>query len=142
MNNPAKTFLKQYTALKEQYKSIQREMAERRECLTNTTAPMDGDAVQSSSGDRMASVIASIIDSEVDLAETAREIERSLRDILAAIGSVQDSMQKAVLTLRYVEGLDWISVSERINYEISNTYIIHGRALVEVNKWLEGRHDI
>lgn len=142
MNNPAKAFLRRYTALRAQYESIQRDMDAKRECLTSITAPIGGDSVQSSTSDRMASVIASIIDSETDLAETASQIERSLREILAAIGSVQDSMQKAVLTLRYVEGLDWISVSERINYEISNTYIIHGRALVEVNKWLEGRHDI
>lgn len=140
MNNPAKTFLKQYTALQAQYDSIKRDMAKRRECLTSISAPMGGDAVQSSSSDRMASVIASIIDSEVDLAETARQIERTLREILDAIASVPDAMQKTVLTLRYVEGLDWIKVSERINYEISNTYIIHGRALVEVNKWMEGRH--
>ena len=139
MNNPAKTFLKQYTALQAQYDSIQRDMAARRECLTSITAPIGGDAVQSSASDRMASVIASIIDSEVDLAETAREIERSLKEILAAIASVPDAVQRTVLTLRYIEGLDWIKVAERVNYENSNTYIIHGRALVEINKWLEGR---
>ena len=140
MNNPAKTFLKQYMALQAQYDSIKRDMAKRRECLTSISAPIGGDAVQSSSSDRMASVIASIIDSEVDLAETARQIEKTLREILEAIASVPDAMQKTVLTLRYVEGLDWIKVSERINYEISNTYIIHGRALVEVNKWMNAHN--
>ena len=139
MNNPAKIWLKRYTALKSQYDSIQRDMAKRRECLTSISAPIGGDAVQSSSSDRMASVIASIIDSEEDLAETAREIERSLREILEAISSVPDATQRAVLTLRYVEGLDWIRVAERVNYEISNTYIIHGRALEAVNRWLDER---
>lgn len=139
MNNPAKIWLKRYTALKSQYDSIQRDMANRRECLTSISAPIGGDAVQSSSSDRMASVIASIIDSEEDLAETAREIERSLREILEAIASVPDATQRAVLTLRYVEGLDWIRVAERVNYEISNTYIIHGRALEAVNRWLDER---
>lgn len=139
MNNPAKIWLKRYTALKSQYDSIQRDMAKRRECLTSISAPIGGDAVQSSSSDRMASVIASIIDSEEDLAETAREIERSLREILEAIASVPDATQRAVLTLRYVEGLDWIRVAERVNYEISNTYIIHGRALEAVNRWLDER---
>lgn len=139
MNNPAKIWLKRYTALKSQYDSIQRDMAKRRECLTSISAPIGGDAVQSSSSDRMASVIASIIDSEEDLAETARQIERSLREILEAIASVPDATQRAVLTLRYVEGLDWIRVAERVNYEISNTYIIHGRALEAVNRWLDER---
>lgn len=139
MNNPAKIWLKRYTALKSQYDSIQRDMAKRRECLTSISVPIGGDAVQSSSSDRMASVIASIIDSEEDLAETAREIERSLREILEAIASVPDATQRAVLTLRYVEGLDWIRVAERVNYEISNTYIIHGRALEAVNRWLDER---
>ena len=67
------------------------------------------------------------------------EINDRIREILAAIDSVPDEMEKTVLTLRYIEGLDWITISERIAYEISNTYIIHGRALVEVNRWLKGK---
>jgi hypothetical protein len=46
-------------------------------------------------------------------------------------------MQKTVLMLRYVEGLDWISISEKISYEERQTFIIHGRALWTVRKWLE-----
>lgn len=139
MNNPAKTFLKQYTALQAQYDSIKRDMAKRRECLTSISAPMGGDAVQSSSSDQMASVIASIIDSEVDLAETARQIEKTLREILEAIASVPDATQRAILTLRYVEGLDWLEVSGHVHYAERQTYYFHGLALIEINKWLERR---
>ena len=62
-----------------------------------------------------------------------------MQEVMAAINSVPDEMQKTVLTMRYVEGLNWIKISENIGYEISNTYVLHGRGLVHVNKWLKGR---
>jgi DNA-directed RNA polymerase specialized sigma24 family protein len=84
----------------------------------------------------MAEDVARIVDDEESLGDALAEIARKLKEILMAIESVPDEMQKTVLTLRYIEGLDWLPIAERIGYEISNTYIIHGRALVEVNKWL------
>lgn len=136
-NNPAKVFLARYRAIKVRYESILREMEHRREELTSITAPIRDDPVQSSgSPDRMAEALARIIDAEAELYATKAELDTALVEILEAIASVPDEMQKAVLTLRYVEGLDWIRVAERINYEISNTYIIHGKGLLEVNRYL------
>jgi DNA-directed RNA polymerase specialized sigma24 family protein len=79
------------------------------------------------------------VDAEDALKPALDEIGREVSRIMAAIESVPDEMGKTVLTLRYIEGLDWLKISESIGYEISNTYIIHGRALVAVNRWLESR---
>jgi hypothetical protein len=54
---------------------------------------------------------------------------------------VQDETQRAVLTMRYIEGLDWIRISENIHYGERQTFVVHGRALVEVNRWLEGKKE-
>ena len=89
--------------------------------------------------DRMAEDVARIVDAEEALTAEIAEISKRLAEILEAIASVPDEMQKTVLTLRYIEGLDWLAISERISYEISNTYILHGKALVHVNEWLRKR---
>lgn len=139
-DNPAKRFLRGYRALLLRRESLLREIERLRESLTGITAPLKDDPVQGSgAADRMADTVARIVDAEEALAPALTEINAHIREIMAAIDSVPDEMGKTVLTLRYIEGLDWIAISERIGYEISNTYIIHGRALVSVNKWMEGR---
>ena len=117
--------------------SLLREIERRRESATSITAKIKSDIVKGGgSHDRMADDVARIVDTEEELTEEIAEIGKRLADILEAIRSVHNEMQKTVLTLRYIEGLDWLAISERIGYEISNTYIIHGRALVGINDWL------
>lgn len=136
-DNPAKRFLRGYRALLVRRDSLLREIERRRESATGTTVRLKEINVQSGGAyDRMAEDVARIVDDEESLGDALAEIARKLKEILMAIESVPDEMQKTVLTLRYIEGLDWLPIAERIGYEISNTYIIHGRALVEVNKWL------
>ena len=109
-----------------------------RESLTSITAPIKDDPVQTSGQqDRMSATIAKIIDAEAGYDETVQRIVVEQQRILDAIASVPDATQQAVLTLRYVEGLDWLSVADRIGYEERQTFVIHGRALAEVKKWLE-----
>lgn len=138
-DNPAKRFLRGYRALLLRQESLLREIERRRESATGTTVRLKPIQVQggSSAYDRMAEDVARIVDAEESSAETLMEINKKLKEILMAIESVPDEMQKTVLTLRYIEGLDWLGISERIGYEIANTYIIHGRALIHVNKWLK-----
>ena len=89
--------------------------------------------------DRMADTVAKIADMEASISGEADKVSAALDGVLAAIRAVPDQTQRTVLTLRYVEGLDWISVQERVGYERTQVYVIHGRALVAVNEWLRGQ---
>ena len=136
-DNPAKRFLRGYRALLLRRESLLREIERLRESLTGITAPLKDDPVQGSgAADRMADTVARIVDAEEALEPALSEINGKIKEIMAAIDSVPDEMGKTVLTLRYIEGLDWISVSERISYEERQTFVIHGRALAAVNRWL------
>ena len=140
-DNPAKRFLRGYRALMLRRESLLREIERLRESLTGVTAPLKDDPVQGSgASDRMADTVARIVDAEEALNPALTEINDRIREILAAIDSVPDEMEKTVLTLRYIEGLDWISVSQRISYEERQTFVIHGRALAAVNRWMEKQH--
>lgn len=141
-DNPAKRFLRGYRAMMIRRESLLREIDRRRESATGTTVRLKPIVVTGGAGayDRMAEDVARIVDAEEALTAEIAEISKRLTEILDAIRSVQDEMQKTVLTLRYIEGLDWLAISERIGYEISNTYILHGKALVHVNEWMR-RHN-
>lgn len=137
-DNPAKRFLRGYKALVLRRESLLREIEHMRESITGTTVALKQDVVTGGGpSDRMGATVAKIVDAEEALRPVLAEITASITAIMAAIDSVPDEMQKTVLTLRYIEGLDWISIQERIGYEERQTFVIHGRALVEVNKWLE-----
>lgn len=135
--NPAKIFLRGYKALMIRRESLLREVERMRESLTGTTVQLKRDVVMTSgAADRIGDTVPQIVDAETVIRPELDEINGRIKRIFQAIDSVPDEMQKTILTLRYIEGLDWIAIAERIGYEISNTYIIHGRALVEVNTWL------
>ena len=141
-DNPAKRFLRGYKALILRRDSLLREIERLRESITGTTVALKEDVVSGGGAtDRMGATVAQIVDAEEALKPVLAEITQSVGEIMSAIDSVQDEMQKTVLTLRYIEGLDWLKIQERIGYEERQTFVIHGRALVTVNKWLEGRKD-
>ena len=139
-HNPAKQYLQRYRAARAQYASLCREINDLRESLTGTTVQLRSDVVSGSGpSDRMADTVAKIADMEASISGEADKVSAALDGVLAAIRSVPDQTQRTVLTLRYVEGLDWISVQERVGYERTQVYVIHGRALVAVNEWLRGQ---
>lgn len=137
--NPAKTYLKRYRALLIQRDSLQRSIDAAYERATSCTVRLKPINVSGGGGayDRMAEDVARISDETAQLKAAKERTDRALSEIMSAIQAVPDEMQRTVLLLRYVEGLDWITISERIGYEISNTYILHGRALWSVRRWMD-----
>ena len=141
MNNPAKAYLQRYRAARARYASLCREINDLRESLTGTTVQLKQDVVTGSgASDRLGATVARIVDMESEISGEAAAVAEILSEVLTAIRAVQDETQRAVLTMRYIEGLNWQKIAENIHYEISNTYILHGRALSAVNRWMEKNH--
>lgn len=139
-DNPAKRFLRGYKALILRRDSLLREIERLRESITGTTVALKEDVVSGGgASDRMSATVAQIVDAEEALKPVLAEITQSVGEIMSAIDSVQDEMQKTVLTLRYIECKSWEDIQSLIGYERTQTLVVHGRALVEVNKWLENR---
>lgn len=137
--NPAKTYLRRYRALVVQRDSLQRSIDAAYDRAYSCTQRLKPVHVQGGGGvyDRMAEDVARISDETEQLKAAKERAEAALAEILAAIQAVPDEMQKTVLILRYVEGLDWIKIQEELNYERTQVFVIHGRALWTVRKWME-----
>lgn len=138
-NNPAKAFLRRYLALTGRVDALNIAIEQAMARAFDTGVTIKDVKVLSSPAehDPMARDVCEAVDSCELLYQAKDEAAEALREILTAIDSLEDERQKEVLTLRYIAGLPFLKIKEKINYEEAQMYVIHGRALIGINKWLE-----
>lgn len=138
-DNPAKAFLRRYIALSGRVDALTLAIRQAMERAFNTGVSLREIKVMSSpiEHDPMARDVATAVDSCEILYKCKGEAEAALRDILSAIDSLTDERQKEILTMRYVAGMGFRDIKEKIHYEETQMYVLHGRALIEINKWLD-----
>lgn len=139
--NPAKVFLRRYKSLCGRVDALQRAIDEALARATNTGITLKEVKVLSSPAehDPMARDICNAVDACEILYRYKAEAETALREILAAIDSLKDERQKELLTKRYIVGQGFDGIMAEMHYEKTQMYVIHGRALLEINKWLISR---
>jgi DNA-directed RNA polymerase specialized sigma subunit len=139
--NPAKVFLRRYRALCGRVDALQRAINEAMQRAMNTSITLKEIKVLSSPAehDPMARDIATAVDACEILYAEKEKAQDALREILSAIDALMDERQKEILTRRYINGELFPAIAQAVNYSEPTVYVLHGRALVEVNKWLERR---
>ena len=139
-SNPAKSYLKRYRSILKRADSIRRSIDEAHERAVSVSVSLSADKVSGSGAyDRMAEDVVRAADLCEKLYEQLNAARTALEEILEAIASVPDETQKAVLTMRYVEGKSWEQIQEAIAYEKTQAFVLHGRGLYHVNMWLKQR---
>jgi DNA-directed RNA polymerase specialized sigma24 family protein len=136
--NPAKVFLRRYKALCGRVDALQRAIDDALARATNTGITLKEIKVLSSPAehDPMARDICTAMDACEILYKYKAEAETALREILAAIDSLKDERQKEVLTRRYINGDAFNKICVDMSYSDTQVFVQHGRALLEVNRWL------
>ena len=136
--NPAKVFLRRYKALSGRVDALQRAIDDALARATNTGITLKEIKVLSSPAehDPMARDVCSAVDACDVLYQYKAEAEKALREILTAIDSLKDERQKEVLTRRYINGDEFNKICVDMHYSDTRVFVIHGRALIEVNQWL------
>lgn len=137
--NPAKAFLRRYGALCGRVDALQRAIDQAMERAYNTGVTIKEVKVLSSPAehDPMARDVCNAVDACEILYEEKAKAASALKEILSAINSLMDERQKELLTRRYVSGEGFPEICEGMHYEKTQIYVIHGRALWNINKWLE-----
>lgn len=137
--NPAKAFLRRYRALCGRVDALQRAIDEAMQRAMNTSITLKEIKVLSSPAehDPMARDVCNAVDACELLYAEKQKAQDALRMILSAIDSLKDERQKEVLTRRYVSGEGFPQICEGMHYEKTQVFVMHGRALVEINKWME-----
>jgi len=141
--NAAKTFLRQYLSLCGRIDALQRAISAAEERAMNTGVILREVKVLSSPAehDPMAADICTAVDACEMLISEKQKAENALQKILDAIRSVTDERQRQILTMRYINGDGFVEICEAMHYEKTTIFVLHGRALVEINKWLFNHPD-
>lgn len=138
--NPAKAYLMRYRGLKAKCAALERAIRAAYEDATNTTVAMKEICVQTSGGgEMMANAVVNAMDATALLEDRRRECYRAMGEIMEAIESVPDEIQKTILIEHYINGRTLQDIQTDICYEKRNTIIIHGRALWQVWQWMKER---
>ena len=69
-------------------------------------------------------------------AQLAKQVEQTLpqrREIDGAVAVLQDARQRVLMYLRYLDGLTWEQVAQRMQYGKRQIYNLHVRAVEGVN---------
>ena len=140
--NPAKVFLRRYISLCRRVDALQRAIDQAMERAWNISVTLKEIKVISSPAehDPMAADVCTAVDATEILREEKTKAEQALVEIVQAIDSVVDERQKAVLTMRYINGCEFGEIADALHFSEPLIYVAHGRALVAVNRWLEGRN--
>lgn len=73
------------------------------------------------------------IDKYLEIAERCalmgEKMQNEKEEIIAAINTLDNTNQRIVLKLRYVSGLDFLEIAQRLGYTIGNVFKIHRKAL-------------
>lgn len=141
--NPAKVFLRQYTGAVARVNALQRAIDQAMDRAFNISVTLKDVRVMSSPAehDPMAANVCTAADAAEILYQEKAKADGLLREILTAIDSVKDERQKAVLTMRYVNGESFQKIAESLFLSEPAIYIAHGRALIEVNMWMKGKEN-
>lgn len=138
-DNPAKLFLRRYRSICGRVDALQKAIDDAMQRAMNTGVALKQVKVLSSPSehDPMARDVCVAVDACEILYQKKAEAETALREILSAVDSLKDERQKEVLTRRYIAGDGFRKIIDDMHYSEAQVFVIHGRALIEINKWLE-----
>lgn len=136
--NAAKIFLGQYRGLLQQYETYRELIAQAEERATDTAAKLSNVRVHSGRvSDTVAEAAAQAVDTVGLMMDAAARARTRLEEIMRAVESVPEEMQKAVLLKRYIAGESWQEICSEIGYEKTRVFELHGWGLAAVNKWMK-----
>lgn len=139
--NPAKAFLRQYLSLCGRIDALQSAIDDAMSRAFSTNITLKEIKVLSSPAehDPMARDVCNAVDACELLYQYKDSASKKLREILDAIEALSDETQKELLTLRYVNGCGFPEIMNKMNYGQTQIFVIHGRALMQINKYLTAK---
>lgn len=130
-NEKKKEFLRKYRRAVRREQDILDEIQRLRADKMFPSVCNDGMPRGSSQTD-LSDYIAEIDAAIEDLKEERLEKIKIYREIEMRIRCMKDEDEQEVLRMRYIKGMRWEDIVEKINYSYSGTLKLHGRALTDI----------
>ncbi|NLI20062.1 MAG: hypothetical protein GX418_00720 [Clostridiales bacterium] len=137
--HPVKRYLMEYRAMLQRRDALLNELDRLREDATRATARLSGvPRARPADGDARESAMLRAVDGEARLLAITRHLDEALSARLALIEALPDERQKTLLTLRYINGMNWERIGHTMHYERTQVFAIHADAVAEAQRRLEG----
>ena len=136
--NPVKRYLMEYRALVSRRDALLQELERLRDAAMRATgriAAVRLSGTPNHGGNEDA--ILRVVDGETRLLQVIDHVCEALVARLAVIETLTDERHKALLTLRYINGLSWEQIGYAMHYERTQVFEIHGQALKDAQAALE-----
>lgn len=125
-----KQYLGRAAYFKQQIKRTEERIAALQETMRSARAiRYDKDRVQASAGDPMLDYIEQLEDLRVQEAELQIKYTNAYNRIRAEIDELESPLQQTILTMRYLDGMSFRQIANRMNYSQRYMEKMHGRAL-------------
>jgi DNA-directed RNA polymerase specialized sigma subunit len=132
-----KEFLQQYQDANHLINAKLDQIHRLRELATKTTQSLIPDRVQSSAAqDKVSVIVGKIVDMEHEVDLEIDHLQEIKHKIEAAIRTVPNAKQRAVLTRRYINGQTWEQIAVDLNISYQWVCELHGRALQKISEQL------
>ena len=97
---------------------------------TSITGKMSGAVV---SGSRKVHKYDALVEVDDFIKAQEKALIKQRRDLLKAINSIEDSTVRTVFTYRYVTGLYWHEIAEKVHYTEARLSFFHKKGLEQIN---------
>lgn len=139
----AKEFLQQYLNAERAINAKLEEISRLRALAMRTTRVPDEDHVfvQSSAGDRMATIVGKIVDMEREVDAEIDELYKVRQRVQDAINSVEDAELRTILIMRYLSRnrYCWPQIAKVIGRNVNTVKgKLHKKALRELTQYIGG----
>lgn len=138
-NEQKKEYLKQYSVHVRRVRRINDEIRELRSMRVNPSVKQsDGMPHGNGSVDDLSSYAAELDRMIRELQQERYFRIKSYQQIVNQIKKMKNENEKDVLFYRYIRGLDWWEIAEKMRYGERHIYKIHGKALINFKIPKEG----
>ena len=127
-----KAYLGRYRLLDRQVQRTVDEISRWKSRAAKVTPSYSSEPNGSTGDDRLQVVVEQIVELEARANQQIEELLTWKRDIEAAVATVEDKKVRLLLQYRYIDGLTWESIAQKMGYNERWIYQLHRQALTKV----------
>ena len=126
-------YLSRYRRLNQRIDRLLEEQSRWRERALKITPTLSQAPGGGGSGSPIERHMDKVLEIEAEINREIDELQIVRQEIRAALNQLEDESLKLLMEYRYIDGLTWEQVAEKMHYSWRHTCRLHGEALAKIN---------